>query len=483
MKKQIIVAIFLCSAYLAQALDANISLATFKSPTQGGYVEVYLHLAGKTLQALPIQDSLLQASAEIILIFKQNNQIIKFDKYTLDSPISKVPLDFVDAKRYALADGAYELSVEVKDVHRPEDVKTYQTNFVIEYAADKLCQSDIQLLATFKKAEEGTNNPFVKNGIVLEPLPHHFYDKNASLLSFYNEIYHADKILAEDFMVSYSIQKIENNTSQTVAIGHKRLSPQPIIPLLVQMNISQLESGNYILNVEIRNRSKQVLSTKSIAFQRSNPYLQKDHLALANANLSEEFVQKLTPEELEFSLRALTPRLPNGDVDLVNTYLNNKNLEAQRLYLFSFWAQQNPNQPEFAFLKYNEVAKAVDEKFKSGFRYGFETDRGYVYLKYGQPNDIDVQEEEPSAPPYEIWTYYEFPATRQNNVKFIFYNPSLAPGDFQLLHSTAIGELNNPQWELELYRNAPNEVDGPAFHSTQMKDNFNRNARRIFRDN
>ena len=94
-------------------------------------------------------------------------------------------------------------------------------------------------------------------------------------------------------------------------------------------------------------------------------------------------------------------------------------------------------------------------------------------MKYGQPDDTQRQEEEPSAPPYEVWVYYDFPQTHQSNVKFIFYNPSLAPGDFVLLHSNAIGEINNPNWQAELYRDANENIGNGS---------FNRNANRIFND-
>ena len=133
----------------------------------------------------------------------------------------------------------------------------------------------------------------------------------------------------------------------------------------------------------------------------------------------------------------MTPQLPQSDVELVDFMLKNDSISGQRLYLYSFWVQKNPNNPELPYKKYIEVANAVDKKFKSGFRYGFETDRGFIYMKYGQPDDIETREVEPSSPPYEIWVYYDFPQTMQSNVKFIFYNPHLAPGDYRLLHSTA----------------------------------------------
>ncbi len=130
-----------------------------------------------------------------------------------------------------------------------------------------------------------------------------------------------------------------------------------------------------------------------------------------------------------------------------------------------------------------EVAKAVDYTFKSGLGYGFETDRGVIFMKYGKPNNRVEVDTEPAAPPYEIWVYEEFPWTSQNHVKFIFYNPSLAGGHFRLLHSTARNELSNQQWEVELYTDAPQDYDGNnSFESTTVSDNFLRQARRLWDD-
>jgi len=484
MKNLTVLLFFLGLSYSLPALDASVSYATFKSPTQS-YIEVYLHIAGKSVTFKPAADSAFQAGVEIVLLFKQGEEIVKFDKYILHSPLSGRPIDFIDLKRYGLEDGKYELVASIKDIHQPENAKEFKTEIEFNYQGEALQQSGLVLLASFQRSDDASNM-FVKSGIQMEPLPYNFYSRHASSLIFYNEIYNADKALGEDFMVSYSIEKMDNGESKVAMIGHKRQQPQPIVPLLIQMDISKVPSGNYNLIVEVRNRAKELMSRKRIFFQRSNPFLDQELETLqlaANVNIEEEFVSQLTPEDLEYSLRALTPRLPQGDVELVNSIVRNDSLNAQRLYLFSFWARESPTNPGFAYQKYMEVARAIDKQFDSGFRHGFETDRGYIYLKYGQPDDIENRDQEPSAPPYEIWTYYEFPRTNQNNVKFIFYNPSLAPDDYQLLHSTAFGELNNPQWQRELYRDVPNEIQGSDyFGGSEVQDNFNRNASRVFRD-
>ncbi|RMD73925.1 MAG: GWxTD domain-containing protein, partial [Bacteroidetes bacterium] len=186
---------------------------------------------------------------------------------------------------------------------------------------------------------------------------------------------------------------------------------------------------------------------------------------------------------LRYSLKAIAPLVNDHEGELLNTILREGNLDAQRLFLFHYWANRNPNNPRLAYEAFMEVARAVDRKFRSGFGYGFETDRGYVFIKYGAPDDIVTVEDDPDAPPYEIWSYNYLPRTGQTNVKFLFYNPSLAGGDFRLLHSTARGEINNPRWEVELYRNSPTEIEGTNYlDGTVMQDKMGRRARRLMKD-
>jgi len=480
MKKITLFVFAFCSVQCLQALDVSISYATFKDLDKP-YIEVYIHVAGSSATYVPLSDTTAQATLEVLILFKRGEEIVKFDKYLLNSPIHKYALDFVDMKRYAIDNGEYELTVNVQDTHKPENTKVYQAKVSVLYSSAGLEQSDIQLLASYKK-DETNDSPFSKSGIHMEPLPYHFYGKNASLLLFYNELYNSDKAIGDDFQVSYSIEKTVEGQPKTVLIGHKRMKPAPVVPLLIQMDIGTLESGNYALVVEARDRLKTLLSRKSLFFQRSNPYLNPTQQSLTQQPLADEFVSRLSKEDLKFGMRAIMPKIPQQDIETVGLMLKADSLNALRLYLFSYWIKKSATNPEGAYQKYMAVAHAVDQQFRSGFRHGIETDRGFTYLKYGQPDDIEGREDEPSAPPYEIWIYYDFPFTKQKNVKFLFYNPSLAPGEYRLLHSTANGELNNPQWELELYRDAPDQVDGDAFDSTSMKDNFNRSAKRIMSD-
>ena len=119
-------------------------------------------------------------------------------------------------------------------------------------------------------------------------------------------------------------------------------------------------------------------------------------------------------------------------------------------------------------------AIAVDKKFRSQVGYGFETDRGYMYLKYGMPSQVITRESEPTAPPYEMWYYDRIEQGDQRNVKFIFYIPSLAHNDYELLHSNCIGEKNNATWFYKLYskRNDSNSKNVNPSQVQEFYDNL-----------
>jgi len=50
------------------------------------------------------------------------------------------------------------------------------------------------------------------------------------------------------------------------------------------------------------------------------------------------------------------------------------------------------------------------------------------------------------------------------------------------LHSTCIGERNNPAWEVELYRAAPESQIGATIEATEVRDGWNRRAKEYFND-
>jgi len=478
MKKVTLLCLLLQAMSYVAAIDASISFATFKNTTQP-YIEIYTHILGNSI-AYSTEDSLqYQASVEVTIIFRQAEKIVLADKFNL---ISQEKADFVDLKRYALANGIYDLEVVISDNYQVDNNGTYKNGVAIQYEeGQSLQQSDIQLVASSGLAKD-INHPFAKNRFLLEPFPYHFYGKNNHRLLFYNEVYAPQ--LEGQLQLRYFIQQQSNANSRTLKIEHKERKAKALMPLLFSMDISDLPSGNYDLVLEIRGDNNELLSQKSVFFQRSNPVLASIIEDIPQeVPIEERFTQQLDAEQLEYGLRALMPIIPMNLSERLVYILKENEVEQQRTFLYAYWQGRSPQNADFAYQQYMKVVNAVDKTFKSGFRHGFETDRGYRYLKYGQPDDIINVQDDPVAPPYEIWSYNEFPMTQQTNIRFLFYNPSLAGGDYILLHSTARGEVNNPQWEVDLYRNAPTEIEGSDYFSaTKMRPNNGRRARQLMED-
>ncbi len=467
------------------SIDASVSYATFQS--QGnGYVEVYTTILGRSAMLSPLTDSTKQALVDVVILFKQGDNVVKFDKYRLKGPVTTQPVDFVDVKRYALPNGDYQLEVSVEDVAQAESAHKYESAFSLDCSLDKLAISDIQLLAAVKNADASASatNPMVKGNFVFEPMPTNYYAKNDELMLFYFEVYNADKAIGADYIQTMFIDNADTkDREEKISVVHKRKKPEAVAAAVQQVDIKDLPTGNYNLVVEIRDKDRQLLVKKAMPFQRSNPYLKVSEADISTGKLplEDEFVGKMTTDELVYALKAIMMQVDKSDGEHVKMITSARNMNAMKLYLFSYWIKENHNNPEAAYEAYMNVARQVDFSFANGFGRGFETDRGYIFLKYGAPNNTVFEENDPSAPPYEIWFYNQFPKTGQNNVKFVFYNPSLITNWHVLLHSTARGENNNPRWEVELYRNAPNEIDGNDYiDGTRMQSNVGRHARQLF---
>lgn len=465
----------------AKAIDLGVVYAVYATPEKP-YVEVNVEIAALTITYKKVDSTLFEAGAEMTILLRQGDKVVNYEKYVMNSPKVSSPRALLDVKRLFVPNGDYILEVTAIDVNNPANKKTFSQALKVGIEP-KIYLTEIELLRGFK--QDASDNPFAKNGYLLEPLPFQFYDAGADRLAFYAEVYHSDKSVSDPtYLVRYFIEQDRGNgVKELVSSGAQRKNPKAIDALLVQMDISKMGSGNFILTVELRNKLNELLSLRTVPFQRSNPPLTA--VDFSEEALAKQFVSDLSEENLRFSLRAISALAVGDQNEELKNILTGSDLKAMRYYLYRHFVNKNKVNPEQAYREYMEVAGAVHEKFKSGFRYGFETDRGRMFLRYGRPDDLIHEENDPNAPPYEIWVYYNFPKTNQKNVKFLFYNPSLAGEDFILLHSNARGEINNPRWERTLYSRTTGEeqFDGDNTNDAlKMKRNFNRNARVYFED-
>jgi GWxTD domain-containing protein len=460
MKKIILLSIMLVITQLAfsadKSLRAYLSYATFTVPGGKSTIETYLAVDGNSVVFKKQQDENFRASIEITLLFKQGDTISSFSKYELLSPVtmdtSKIDFGFIDFQRYALADGEYDMEIQIADLNNPSELPFKTTETVqINYPVDKMSFSGIQFVDSYKKSE----NPSIitKNGLDIIPLVFNYYPESKSTLTFYSEIYNSASVLGKEsmFLLSYSIQSFESNNRMKEFVFNKRLNTKDVNVVLNSIDISKLPSGNYLLVVEARDRENKLICSNEMFFQRSNPATQFNLDDLAGLEIDNTFASKITQTDtLREFLRTLEPLSTEIERDYAHNLIKTDDFVTMRQYLYNFWYKRDNGDPETAFKNYLFEVKKADKSFKTQTKRGYETDRGRVYLQYGAPYQIADSHNEPAAYPYEIWQYYQL--GKQRNKRFVFCTQDIGTNDFILIHSDAFGELSNFHWQEDVYK-------------------------------
>lgn len=453
------------------------SIHTFVFEDDGSsYIENYVGIQSKTVSF--VQEA---GTIEYLVSITQGEQIIYAEKYAISVREVDQQTDLWDVKRYGLKDGDYALDISLIDVHTRD---TVAYNLELNIANNNAAHVSKPMLCS--KIQQQGSLPFEKYGMQYEKLGYDLVGEGQDQLFFMNEVYNSSLVDPEVYILKYSIAPGFYNPSMVgeyLKQGYiKKTSTLEKDVITKSVDISDLLTGSYHFLVELIDKDKTVYAFNHANFQVLRPKRDIELLASQDAQFETSFVQQLANNELKYALKAIAPRISGLKAEILNAVLQEDNIKTKRYFLYAFWKEYSPEYPKEAFDKYMEVAKAVDNKYDNNVGYGFENDRGYYFLKYGKPDQIIVEDHEPSAPPYEIWIY-NLIQTGETNVKFLFYNPSLSHNDFEILHSTCNSDIRNAQWQLLLYGDSPNENQGNAIDATSVGDNFGRNAVRYMNDN
>jgi GWxTD domain-containing protein len=467
----------LSAALKASEVMVLLKYCTFSTPDNKPFVETYLSFNGGSTVFLKNANGKKQASLEIGITFSQGTSIKAYKKYVLSSPeisdTAAFPF-FIDQQRFNLENGDYLLELSVLDKNKPgAKPVTFKEKMKVDHSADQVNISGIELLESYKQTVLA--GPLSKNGYDLVPYIANTYPSNMDKLTFYAEVYHTDKVLGanEKYIVLYYVESFVDSIRFNEYGGHMKAGAQPATVLLSEIPISKLPSGNYNLVVEVHDQTNKILAVRKIYFQRLNPV--KVDLASLNSvdALENTFVSRFkNVDSLVDYIRSVKPLSADIEYNLAESDIKTRDLKILQRRLLIFWSVRYPKNPEAAFEKYNEQVIAVQHSYGTQLMRGYNTDRGRVYLKYGQPNAKSIADKEPSSYPYEIWTYYRLPDNQQNK-KFVFYNPDLVTNNYILIHSDAIGEIFDSNWSMKLQnRNTQNT----NFDNTTAPDHFGGNA-------
>jgi GWxTD domain-containing protein len=362
---------------------------------------------------IPYQELHYQSTDSIIY----SNTILPFRIVDLDRPDSLVdtlyrqftiPSFSYAAKEQAsflvqfglyLAEGRYRYQIEILSGE-----KIGISDAVLEINKTNYMMSDI--LLSREITADTTDDYLRKGNLRVIPHPSHAFDNRFRNLYFYYELYEITTD-ADTFTAVYTIIDGEGNTVRRVSRTVEKILPAQAVNCGI--DIQGIGAGDYDLVVAIEDAEENIITTKKVPFDISR--VQQREVSYESMPFYNEIEYFLTPKDYQ--------------------KYNSLPEEGKKAFLDRFWRIHD-------YYAVAERFQYADEHYRYGDTPGYKTDRGRIYVKYGQPDEIErplpLQLEE--SKPFESWQYL-------NGEQFIFVDIS-ATNDFILVWTNAPDETGQP---------------------------------------
>ncbi|MCC2547817.1 hypothetical protein LJY25_15310 [Hymenobacter sp. BT175] len=255
----------------------QLDVARFRSEdvaAKGAVLEIYATISGQQLTYLRRGTKAYQAAATLTLqVLKPDGKPAWQETVVLKPPVlqdtsmqMKNPVSF--QKRIALPDGQYVLRAKVIDNYKPGSSNVVEMPLLLAAPGKGPFLSDIVLLA---KAPSKTpmQSSFTRGSFNLVRAPGGLYARGTEHLYFYGEIYG----LTPDQPVElrYRLRNAGHTTAKTetvVKATARGFSGRPT-PIIGDLDIKMLPTGDYMLKVEVLDEQQRLLTTLTVPVQRN----------------------------------------------------------------------------------------------------------------------------------------------------------------------------------------------------------------------
>ena len=450
------------------------------------YIEIYWQLNPKKVHYNTNADKKILARIKTdVTIIDDTGHTLKSDTYIFETvPVTDVAqlstLNILELKRYFVRVGKFRLTVRLKDLNDTNNVAVYTDTFEVAETPRTAFYSDIELVDTVYTSDIRT--PFRKHGKQYIPLCENFFDTYRESLSYYSELYNLDKVAAMDYPL-YHTAFISRKPGQSPLAGLQVIDTIQTNETTYKegsFDISDLRSGNYYLTLSLGDKLHKTIATKTIFIQRANtrppkvaPQQQaaKIDSALETVtvlDLTKTFLKKYDMGQIKAILKMLLPVSDQAGTRAIEGFLKEPNDMYMRYFIYNYFKGVNSANPDKAWKDYSDKVKEVNRMFTKGSTAGYETQRGFMYLRYGAPTEVITTLNEKGALPYELWQYdqlKDMTGKMVANAVILFYKASEADPDFRVLHTTITGEVHNTGWRSFLYYNS----DGGANYNSRAE--------------
>ena len=467
----LLLALFTSLSVVTKAVEVTVSHALFHTANGAAYAVISWQVAPLSLHYQRDAAGLVGSRIRTQMRLTGDTGIVYKDLYYLATksfnPDKEEAPRILEQQRIMLPEGPVKLELSLSEDAHPESAFYYRDTLDATVGTAP-AYSTLQLLDTFFSST--VPGVFQTGGYQQLPRTINFYDEGQQSVHIYMELYHTQKIPATDFpliQTMYLSKRKGEGDLPRMQVKDTITTAAAIKSYRHSFNTASLTSGNYYVNVVLRSTAGVELATANTFLQTINKHPAPSAADTSSGtadpssqglpegtylDLSKTFAAKFTMPQLRAILKMLLPSAEPVEESAIKGFLAKSDELYMRYFVFNHFSAINRKDPGRAWKEFADVIREVNRRYGSGNVLGYETDRGIMYLRYGPPDEAVRVPNEAGAVPYEIWRY-NTNQRMQGPGLFLFYSPGFMSSDFRLLHSTVIGERQNPQWRSVLYSN------------------------------
>lgn len=452
MKKLYFLLIILSSfSYAQRNFNFDFDYAQFKFDSTSNYLELYYSIKPSDFTLSENSDGMfVQGKMHIQIQNKETNELIVNKDWGLNKQFSDT-LDYKKSQSllgvvgFNVPKGDYSIEISVEDVFNSVNLKTFNEDInIIPYKRNTYSISDLEFATRIITESKNKSSIFYKNTLEIYPNPSIIYSNKSPVLFFYSELYDLDLAGSNDIILKKTI--FNSDKVKIYETAKKITSLSESIVEVGIVNLKKYPTDSYTFVLTINDSVSNQTAASSKRFYLVNPDIPKIKSSQAqNSNYMASEFGVFSEDECDelFSKSKII-----AFSDEIDQYDDLDSISSKREFLFNFWGRrdQTPSTPTNEFKKmFMDRVDVANERYKTFSSVGYKTDRGRVFTRLGEPNEIERFPNETNSKPYEIWTYHQI----EGGVYFIFGDYT-GFSNYVLLHSTMRGELQDPDWQRRL---------------------------------
>ena len=430
-----------------QKIEFDFDYAQFAYDTSSNYVEFYYSFGQRGLAQVKNDSvTLLEGILDIEITDTSTHELIVDREWKINHEI-KDTLDMnkslVGILNFIIPAGKYVCEISGRNSKDSTIIRNYKEAITVEPFIDSsFAVSNIQFASKILQDSPNKNSVFYKNSFEIIPLPTSILGENQPVLFHYFELYNLQNINA-GFPLKLNVSVLDSRRNvhfqKSKEISRATDSRVEVGTVLV----NKYPTDTYTIIVSLFDSLKNYSVSSAKKFYVLNPSVEVNDSVYGE--ITDVFATQfgaMSEEELDDLFDKSKYIAAGGEIDQYNS-LNGK--EGKQKFILQFWNQRDtePSTPQNEFfMEYLKRVEYSNQHFKALGKKGWRTDRGRVFLKYGEPSEIERFPNQIDTKPYEIWYYNEI----EGGVIFIFADLTNF-SDYQLIHSTSRGELRDDNWQ------------------------------------